>query len=65
MITSVDNPRVKEVLRLRKVGASGGETGLFVAEGRREVERAVAAGLAVRALYFAPELIADWPGPGN
>lgn len=33
--------------------------GLFIAEGRREVERARAAGLRIRATYFAPELI-DW-----
>ncbi len=61
MITSVDNPRVKEVLRLRRSGRRR-ETGLFVAEGRREVERAVAAGLAVRSLYVAPELMPDWAG---
>ena len=39
MITSADNPRVKEVLRLRKA-ASGARSGLFVAEGPREVGRA-------------------------
>src|SRR5262249_11106797 len=32
----------------------------FVAEGRREVERAIAAGLAVRAVYLAPALLEDW-----
>jgi TrmH family RNA methyltransferase len=61
VITSVDNPRVKAVLRLRRSGHRR-ETGLFVAEGRREVERAVAAGLAVRSLYVAPELMPDWAG---
>ena len=58
MITSLDNPRVKEVLRLRKARERRRE-GVFVAEGPREVERARAAGLAVRATYFAPSLI-DW-----
>ncbi len=62
MITSVENGRVKEVLRLRKARERRRE-GLFVAEGRREVERALAAGLAVRAVYVAPELAADWSGP--
>ena len=33
-------------------------SGLFIAEGPREVGRARAAGLAVRATYFAPELLA-------
>src|SRR5581483_6429034 len=36
-------------------------SGLFLAEGPREVERARAAGLAVVATYFAPSLL-DWPG---
>lgn len=55
MITSVDNPRVKEVLRLRR-SRDRRQTGLFVVEGRREVERARAAGLRFRATYVAPEL---------
>ena len=59
MITSVDNPRVKDVVRLR-TGRERRRTGLFIAEGRREVERATAAGLNVVATYFVPTLI-DWP----
>jgi TrmH family RNA methyltransferase len=59
VISSVDNPRVKEVLRLRK-SRERRRSGLFVAEGRREVERARAAGLKVVATYVAPELI-EWP----
>jgi TrmH family RNA methyltransferase len=57
VITSLDNPRVKEVVRLRK-GRERRREGLFVAEGPREVERARAAGLRVRATYFAPALLA-------
>ena len=63
MITSVDNPRVKDVLRLRKARERR-RAGLFVAEGPREVERARAAGLTIQAMYFAPELIA-WPHGGE
>jgi len=59
VITSVDNPRVKDVVRLR-TGRERRRTGLFIAEGRREVERATAAGLNVVATYFVPTLI-DWP----
>jgi TrmH family RNA methyltransferase len=58
VITSVDNPRVKDVVRLRKARVRRVE-GLFVAEGAREVERARAAGLTISATYFAPALI-DW-----
>jgi len=63
VITSLDNPRVKEVLRLRK-GRERRRTGLFIAEGRREVERASAAGLNLVATYFAPTLI-EWDADGE
>jgi RNA methyltransferase, TrmH family len=59
VITSVDNPRVKDVVRLRKARERRAD-GVFVAEGPREVGRALAAGLVVRALYLAPELLPDW-----
>ena len=59
MITSVDNPRVKDVVRLRKARERR-QSGLFVAEGPREVERARAAGLTIVATYFAPHLL-PWP----
>jgi TrmH family RNA methyltransferase len=57
VITSADNPRVKEVLRLRKARERR-RAGLFVAEGPREVARARAARLRIHATYFAPALIA-------
>jgi TrmH family RNA methyltransferase len=57
VITSVHNPRVKEVVRLRS-GRERRRSGLFVAEGPREVERARAAGLRIVATYFAPGLLA-------
>src|SRR5579885_2747546 len=57
VISSLENPRVKEVLRLRK-GRERRRVGLFVAEGPREVQRARAAGLTLRATYFAPSLLA-------
>ena len=63
MITSVDNVRVKEVVRLRKARERR-RAGLFVAEGAREVERAHAAGLEIVATYFAPELL-EWPHGGE
>lgn len=36
---------------------------MFIAEGVREVERALAAGLVSRALYVAPELLPEWTRP--
>jgi TrmH family RNA methyltransferase len=62
MITSVENARVRDVLRLR-TSRERRRSGLFLAEGRREVQRAHAAGLVLRETFVAPELIADWPQP--
>jgi TrmH family RNA methyltransferase len=62
VITSVDNPRVKEVLALRK-SRERRRRGLFIAEGHREVARAREAGLNLVATYFVPELL-EWPDPG-
>ena len=64
MITSLDNPRVKEVVRLRKARERR-RAGVFVAEGPREVERALAAGLVVRQLFDAPELLPAWAHGGE
>ncbi len=58
MITSPDNPRVKDVVRLRSARERRRQ-GLFLAEGPREVERARAAGLRLVATYFAPSLL-EW-----
>jgi TrmH family RNA methyltransferase len=62
VITSVDNPRVKDALRLRK-SRERRRLGLFIAEGRREVERAIAAGLVVREIFYAPDLLPAWSPP--
>jgi RNA methyltransferase, TrmH family len=59
VITSPGNQRIKEALRLRR-SRERRRAGLFLAEGVREVERALAAGLVVRAIYHAPELLPDW-----
>lgn len=62
MITSLENRHVKEVLRLRR-SRERRRAGLFVAEGQREVARALAAGLTPHAVYVAPELAPAWDGP--
>jgi len=59
VITSVDNQRVKDVLRLRK-SRERRRAGRFVVEGPREVERARAAGLEIVATYYSPALV-EWP----
>ncbi len=50
VITSTDNPKIKAVVKLRE-HRERRRTGLFIAEGLREVERALAAGLTAVTIY--------------
>lgn len=55
-ITSADNPRIKAAARLTD-SRRRRQTGLFLVESVRELERALAAGLTLRELYVCPELL--------
>ncbi|HLP25820.1 MAG TPA: RNA methyltransferase, partial [Acidobacteriota bacterium] len=54
-ITSLQNPRVKQLVRLRE-RRERDEAGLFLVEGYREVRRALEKGVRLKELYFSP----DW-----
>jgi TrmH family RNA methyltransferase len=54
-ITSLQNPHVKQLVRLRDRRARD-EAGQFLVEGFREVRRALAAGVKLQELYYGP----DW-----
>jgi TrmH family RNA methyltransferase len=64
VITSTENPRVKDVLRWRKMRERR-KDGVLLAEGPREVGRALAAGLVARHTYVAPELLPEWSLAGD
>ena len=55
-ITSAQNPKIKNLLLLQEKSRVRKEQGLFVVEGRRELEHCVAAGLRVRTLFVCPEI---------
>ena len=55
MLTSLRNPRVRDVVRLRDRRHREAQ-GRFVVEGRRELACAADSGLALRALFHCPEL---------
>lgn len=57
-ITSLQNPRVKEVVRLRNRGDRDA-AGLLLIEGRRELRLALAQGRKIHTLFFCPALFAD------
>lgn len=55
MITSLQNPKVKEVVKLRD-RRTRDESGLFLIEGYRELKRALDAGRKIETLFSCPEL---------
>ncbi len=62
LITSAQNPKIKRLLALQKDSSLRRECGLFVVEGRREIERCTAAGFRVDTLFICPSLSGS-PGP--
>lgn len=56
-LSSLDNPRVKALVRLREQKERR-KTGLFIAQGQREVGRALAAGLRVLEIFACPPMLA-------
>ena len=54
-ITSLQNPRIKETVKLRE-RRSRDEQGRFLIEGYRELKRAIDSGRQIETLFFCPEL---------
>lgn len=56
MITSTQNPRIKHLLLLQQKSAQRKADGLFVVEGRREVEHCLSAGFTLRTAFVCDEI---------
>ena len=68
LITSAQNPKVKRLLALQKDSSLRRESGLFVVEGRRELEHCLDAGFEVDSVFVCPSLHGLWRAkslPGN
>ena len=63
-VTSAQNPKFKNLLLLQEKSKARREQGLFVVEGRRELEHCLEAGYKVRTLFVCPELAGDTVIPG-
>ena len=61
-ITSAQNPKIKELLALQEKSRLRREKGLFVVEGRRELEHCLAAGFAVDTVFYCPAIYGDLTG---
>lgn len=58
-ITSVQNPRVKAVVALQQKSSERRRTGLFVVEGRREMEHCVEVGMELKEVFVCKEM-GEW-----
>ena len=63
-ITSAQNPKFKNLLLLQEKSKARREQGLFVVEGRRELEHALEAGFTARTVFVCPEIAGDSVIPG-
>ena len=55
-ITSVQNPRVKQLVLLQQKSSERRKTGRFVVEGQREISHCIDAGYEVESLYYCAQL---------
>jgi TrmH family RNA methyltransferase len=66
VITSAQNPKVKRLLELQQKSSERRKSGLFVVEGRREVERCLQHGYEIDTVFVCPEIFGtEWLGAGK
>ncbi|MBO4315571.1 MAG: RNA methyltransferase [Prevotella sp.] len=58
-ITSLQNPKVKQVLALQQKSSERRKTGLFVVEGMREVSHCLQAGYDIVTVFVCPQHLSD------
>ena len=58
-ITSAQNPKIKRLLALQQKSSERRKAGLFVVEGRRELEHCMEAGYEVDTVFYCPALLPD------
>lgn len=58
-ITSAQNPKIKNLLLLQEKSRARKEQGLFVVEGRRELEHCIEAGFRVRTVFVCPAIAGE------
>ena len=56
VITSTKNPKIKYLLELQQKSSERRKSGLFVVEGRRELDHCIAAGYEVESLFVSEEI---------
>lgn len=64
VITSPSNPKIKTLLALQQKSSARRERGLFVVEGRRELQHCIDAGFTVDTVFICPALLSSAPEAG-
>lgn len=62
IITSAQNPKVKQLVALQQKSAERRKAGLFVVEGARELLHCLHAGYEVDTMFYCPEILAAYEG---
>ena len=62
LITSPSNPKIKRLLALQQKSSARREAGLFVVEGRRELQHCIDAGFEIDTIFVCPSLLSSTPG---
>lgn len=63
-ISSLQNPRVKQLVKLREKSSERQKQGLFLIEGRKEIALAREAGLTFREIFYCSALTGEAPPAG-
>jgi len=63
LISSAQNPKVKQLIALQQKSSERRKNGHFIVEGRRELQHCIEAGFQVEALYCCPSLFSQEPFP--
>ena len=62
LLTSPQNPKIKQLLLLQQKSSERRKSGLFVVEGRRELHHCVETGYEVDSVFTCPSLLSDIDG---
>jgi len=65
LLTSAQNPKFKRLVALREKSRLRRDEGVFVVEGRRELEHCVEAGFEVETVFVCRDIAADWRLPSS
>ena len=63
IITSIQNPKIKLLLALQQKSSERRKAGLFVVEGRQELQHCISAGYEVDTVFYCPELTSQGDRP--